>query len=80
MSRKGNGWDNAPTESGFNGFKNERVHGQTDETRDGMKPMAFEHIEVFHNGKRLHSTLGYQPPARFLEAWIETRLPEKQVA
>ncbi len=27
MSRKGNCWDNAPTESGFNSFKNERVHG-----------------------------------------------------
>jgi putative transposase len=27
MSRKGNCWDNAPTESGFNRFKNERVQG-----------------------------------------------------
>jgi putative transposase len=26
MSRKGNCWDNAPTESGFNSFKNERIH------------------------------------------------------
>jgi hypothetical protein len=26
MSRKGNGGDNAPTESGFNRFKIERVH------------------------------------------------------
>ena len=26
MSRKGNCWDNAPTESWFNSFKNERVH------------------------------------------------------
>ena len=27
MSRKGNCWDNAATESWFNNFKNERVHG-----------------------------------------------------
>ncbi len=27
MSRKGNCWDNAPTESCFNSFKNGRVHG-----------------------------------------------------
>ena len=27
MSRKGNCWDHAPTESWFNSFKNERVHG-----------------------------------------------------
>ena len=29
MSRKGNCWDNAPTESFFNSLKNERVHGTT---------------------------------------------------
>jgi putative transposase len=28
MSRKGNCWDNAPTESWFNSFKNERIHGR----------------------------------------------------
>ena len=27
MSRKGNCWDNAPTESGFNSFKNKRIYG-----------------------------------------------------
>ena len=27
MSRKGNCWDNAPTESGVNSFKNERLQG-----------------------------------------------------
>jgi len=27
MSQKGNCWDNAPTESWFNNFKNELVHG-----------------------------------------------------
>ncbi len=33
MSRKGNCWDNAPTESFFNSLTNERVHGTTDPTR-----------------------------------------------
>jgi transposase InsO family protein len=37
MSRKGNCWDNAPTESWFNSFKNERVHGVRFETRAEMK-------------------------------------------
>ena len=27
-------WDNAPTESWFGGFKNERVYGERFETRD----------------------------------------------
>jgi len=34
MSRKGNCWGNAPTESFFNSLKNERVHGVRYATRD----------------------------------------------
>ena len=34
-SSKGNCWDNAPAESWFNSFKNERVHGVRFETRKG---------------------------------------------
>ena len=30
MCRKENGWDNAPTENGFNSGKTERVHGIRD--------------------------------------------------
>jgi transposase InsO family protein len=42
MSRKGNCWDNAPTESWFNSFKNERVHGLRYEKRIEMTAMSFE--------------------------------------
>jgi hypothetical protein len=80
MSRKGNCWNNAPTESGFNSFKNERVFGERFLTRDAMKAAAFESIEVFYNRKRLHSTLGYTSPAGFLKDWINTRENEEQVA
>lgn len=71
MSRKGNCWDNAPTESWFNSFKNERIHGHRYATHADMKAVSFEYIEVFYNRKRLHSTLGYQSPVRFLENWID---------
>ena len=54
ISRKGNFWDNAPTESWFNSFKNERVHGYIFEAREEVKAMAFEYIEVFYNRKRIH--------------------------
>lgn len=64
MSRQGNCWDNAPTESWFNSFKNERVHGWRFVTREAMTT-AFEYIEVFYNRRRLHSTLGYKSPALF---------------
>jgi transposase InsO family protein len=49
MSRKGNCWDNAPTESWFNSFKNERVHGLRYETRAKITAMTFEYIEVLYN-------------------------------
>jgi putative transposase len=80
MSRKGNCWDNAPTESWFNSFKNERVHGVRCATHAEMSAAAFEYIEVFYNRKRMHSTLGYKTPAQFLNDWITARQEEKQVA
>ena len=73
MSRKGDCWDNAPTESWFGSFKNERVHGERFETHDEVKAMAFEYIEVFYNRKRLHSTLGYQSPVQFMEDWLNSQ-------
>jgi putative transposase len=80
MSRKGNCWDNAPTESWFGSFKNERVHGERFETRDEMKALAFGYIEVFYNQKRLHSTLGYLSPKQYLNNWFTQQQQEKQVA
>lgn len=80
MSRKGNGWDNAPTESGFNSFKNERVHGIRYATHAEIKAAAFEYIEVFYNRKRQHSTLGYKSPVQFLENGIRAPHQEKLVA
>ena len=80
MSRKGNCWDNAPTESWFNSFKNERVHGVRFATRAEMTAASFEYIEVFYNRERLHSTLGYQSPVQFLKNWIHAQQREKLVA
>ena len=51
MSRKRNCWDNAPTESWFNSFKNERVHGVRHASHAALKATSFEYIEVFYNRK-----------------------------
>ncbi|OIQ92629.1 IS2 transposase TnpB [mine drainage metagenome] len=80
MSRKGNCWDNAPTESWFNSFKNERVHGLRYETREEMTAESFEYIEVFYNRKRRHSTLGYKSPEKYLDDWLNAQQAEKLVA
>ena len=80
MSRKGNCWDHAPTESWFTSFKNERVHGILYDTRAAMTVASFEHIEVFYNRTRRHSTLGYQSPMQFLDEWCLAQHEENLVA
>jgi putative transposase len=79
MSRKGNCWDNAPTESFFNSLKNERVHGTRYSTRAAAEADLFDYIEPFYNRRRQHSTLGYASPMKFLEDWISTQ-HEQQLA
>lgn len=80
MSRKGNCWDNAPTESWFNSFKNERYHGIRYATHDAMKAASFEYIEVFYNRTRQHSTLGYRSPVQYLEDWMKKQNQENLAA
>ena len=70
MSRKGNCWDNAPTESFFNSLKNERVHGSRYTTRTQASADLFDYIAVFYNRSRRHSTLGYRSPIQFLQDWL----------
>ena len=80
MSRKGNCWDNAPTESFFNSLKNERVHGTRYDTRAAAQADLFDYIEPFYNRKRQHSTLGYVSPVKFLENWISTQHEQELAA
>ena len=80
MSRKGNCWDNAPTESFFNSLKNERVHGARYPTHDAARVDLFDYIEVFYNRSRRHSTLGYQSPIQYLQHWIAAQDERKLAA
>ena len=62
MSRKGNCWDNAVSESFFHTLKTELVHHQHYQTRAEAKQDIFEYIEVFYNRERLHSSNKYLSP------------------
>ena len=63
MSRKGNCWDNAVAESFFSTLKLELIHRRTWRDVHDVRQAVFEYIEVFYNRRRLHSSLGYKPPA-----------------
>jgi len=65
MSRKGNCYDNAPTESFFASLKRELIHRYTFATREEARITVFEWIAVWYNRKRRHSTLGYLSPEQF---------------
>jgi len=65
MSRVGNCYDNAVTESFFATLKTEHVHHQQFRTRQEAIDSVFEWIEVFYNRQRRHSSLGYLSPEAF---------------
>lgn len=64
MSRKGNCWDNAPTERFFRSLKQERLHWVTFNNLRDAKEEIIDYI-TWYNFKRLHATLNYKTPLDF---------------
>jgi len=65
MSRKGNCWDNACSESFFASFKGEWIDGKDYQDHESAKKDIFKYIEMFYNNKRRHASLGYVSPAEY---------------
>lgn len=68
MSRKGNCWDNAVSESFFHTLKTELVHHVKFKNQKEASLTIFEFIEVFYNRMRMHSSNGYMSPVEFEQA------------
>ena len=68
MSRKGNCWDNAVTETWFGSLKVERLHGERFETIRQAKDAVHTWL-LWYNRQRMHSTLNYLSPAEFESRW-----------
>jgi putative transposase len=72
MSRKGDCWDNAPTESLWSRLKVARVHGRKFATMAECKDEVMDWLH-FYNSTRLHSTLDNVSPMQFEEQWHAAR-------
>lgn len=71
MSRKGDCWDNACSETLFGSLKVERLHGMEFQDHSEAKDATLDWL-LWYNRPRMHSTLGYLSPAQFeqqAKAW-----------
>jgi putative transposase len=73
MSRKGNCWDNACSETLFASLKVERLHGQRFETIRAAKDETISWL-LWYNRTRMHSTLNYVSPIEFEQNWMEATM------
>ncbi len=65
MSRKGDCWDNAVSESFFGSLKTERVFGSSYASREEAKRDIFDYIEMFYNCRRRHSFIENKSPQQW---------------
>jgi transposase InsO family protein len=71
MSRKGNCWDNACSETLFGSLKVERLYGQRFLTIRQAKDETLAWL-LWYNQTRMHSTLNYVSPVEFEQRWQKT--------
>jgi len=65
MSRKGDCWDNAVTETFFASLKKELVYRCRFADGEKARSAIFEYVETFYNRSREHSGLSYLTPEEF---------------
>jgi len=79
MSRKGDCWDNAPTESLWGHLKVARLHGRRFVTRRAAMDEVIDWLG-FYNSTRLHQTLGYVSPMVFEQRWFAVQQQDRKTA
>jgi putative transposase len=79
MSAKGNPYDNAFMESFYKTVKYEHVHLWNYETYEDVIERLPFFLEEVYNRKRLHSSIGYVPPAEFEAAVLNMKPADRPV-
>jgi len=72
MSRRGDCWDNAPTESLWGSLKVARLHDRRFATRRAAMDEIVDWLG-FYNARRLHLTLNYVSPMTFERNWADAQ-------
>jgi len=80
MSRAGNPYDNAQAERFFKTLKYEEVYLNEYENRAEARFRIGEFLEQIYNHQRLHSKLGYVPPAEFEQSFPQSTRPQPVVS
>jgi len=71
-SRRGNCFDNAVAENFFSLIKREAIQNTVFKTREEVRCIIFEYIEMFYNPTRQHSYLGGLSPAEYEKAYLSS--------
>jgi transposase InsO family protein len=74
MSRTGNPYDNAKAERFMRTLKYEEIYMNDYETLAEVRTSIEHFIEAVYNRKRLHSAIGYRPPAEFEASLAQLKL------
>ena len=78
MSRKGNPYDNAQAESFMKTLKYEEVYRSEYRDQREVRREIKRFLEKVYNEKRLHSALGYVPPAEFERNLSNSKVAQAQ--
>jgi putative transposase len=78
MSRRGNCWDNACSETLFGSLKVERLYGQRFKDRRQASDEVIAWL-LWYNQTRMHSTLDYVSPVQFENNWLAAQAQQVSI-